>query len=767
MHFKKDTLISFLLIPSVILLVCVLSDINYFLHDKSIYHINSLASSTLLYIKIKIQDFQALNFIPRYWLSFISSGVPFNSGLSVYNPLLIIVSFFKNFSDSLIAYDILLKFIGGLGAYFLLRKYKYSIIIAASCSLIYPLNPFAACLGQDPQFSSVIFFMPWIILELELIIENIIRLKTAFIFALILALTLSLCYLAANIQSYIFLFCFVIFPYVFLRLYVFKNDGDKDGENAVKKPALVLSLIILAIFINFLLIIFEVVPTLTLFKIGNRIVDGGDNIRIIVYPFLLILLVICLKYIFNSKNILLQRLSFLLIVLTLIFSSGKKTIYNLFIANYLCKIQEINFVFASQPLMYYFTLLQLFLLIIVLLKRRFFTEKKYILFYVLVSYFILNLLFKLKLDFIFPFLVYYSRYAFISALGIIIGLAEGLDIIKTMSTKGKIYKYIFIVLLIILPLENYSVYLNRTLFSKGLSYIEHKGQEYEFLKNIKPTERVIDVYENEHPRWGKTFNPWLMPKWLIPPYFGANTFSQVGINIIPRRNAEYNAVALPLYFGIDKKKPLPPLLNLAGVKYIYSYDKIGNNDSLKLLKKADEYYIYENLEVMPRIMLIPNVEYFEPKKTLSALSKQTNKEFLKKVYVDINEKKISLSNSGENKVFLMNNSEFISNLGAIRINKYEDEYIEVDCKIRQECVFMITDTYFNGWKAYIGEKENEIIRCDYIYRGIKLYPGNYVLIMKYMPIENRWSLMVSFTTLIIVVLLLISFTLFGRKHEGK
>jgi len=198
---------------------------------------------------------------------------------------------------------------------------------------------------------------------------------------------------------------------------------------------------------------------------------------------------------------------------------------------------------------------------------------------------------------------------------------------------------------------------------------------------------------------------------------------------------------------------LSPLVSLAGVKYIFSFDRLAPDHGLKLLTKGAEYYIYENMRSLPRVMLIPSIARMEEGKILPAMKSETEDDFLRHAYVDTASPAMTLRNGGENRVVKSSEDEFVSNLGHVKVARYEDEYVAIDCDINEESFFMITDTFFPGWKAYVGPRAIPIVRADYIYRGLKLSPGRYTLVMSYSPQANRWARDVSITVFIIAVIL--------------
>lgn len=791
-----------------ILFVCSISSAAYFISGESIYHITSIAASPLYYLKLQIDHFHHFQFYPQYWSSFVYTGGPIHTGLGVYNPLLFLVSWCDTFSDAVIFYDVLLKFIAGLGIYMLLRRFQFSVLISLCCSIIYPFNHFYGAFGTDPQFSSILCFLPYIILIIEQIAEKVNEPLSALQLCFALALVVALAYLAGNIQSLMFLVLFVMFPFLMLRacLLHWQQRLQDAGEQRVRvDPVWLLpGFVGFALVLSLLLTIFELIPTVNTLSLGERNISSSYLLRQALFSLCLLLCALWfLKYFLKRCRAFHPYLLVALVLVILVFSQGLKTTGIVVFDNYLNYVNDIDyFSMIMGRIKYYFTLPQLILFLVglfFLLKgtgdsseesamsavpkgemkkgrgvrpegkkqdeaaaqqdpvvssissERLRISDPRILWCLALSYFTVNFLLVLlpkHPSFLFP---YYERYAFVPIPGVMIGLAYGLEHLGNVLKKYNL-QYLLFAVLLILPLENYWVFSHRTLFTNDIGQLNKKSEEYRFLSGLRPTERAIDVYENEHKLWRVAFNPSLLPKWIMPIYFGAHTFSRVGIGAIPRQNAEYNEFAMPSYFGIDREKPLTQLLNLAGVRYIFSLQELSSQKNLQLLKKGDEYYIYRNPQALPRVILFPRADYLKEKIILPTLVSKNTEELLHHVYLS-DQNMMELRNRGSNNIYKMDDSGFESDLGKVHIKKYEDEYIEIDCNIKEDTILMITDTYFDGWKASIAGKEQPIVRADHIYRAFKLSPGVFTLIMKYNPISYRIALAISLATLVLTTAL--------------
>ncbi|MFA4967307.1 MAG: YfhO family protein, partial [Candidatus Margulisiibacteriota bacterium] len=130
------------------------------------------------------------------------------------------------------------------------------------------------------------------------------------------------------------------------------------------------------------------------------------------------------------------------------------------------------------------------------------------------------------------------------------------------------------------------------------------------------------------------------------------------------------------------------LLSLANVKYVLSYKKLAD-PRLKLINNKD-YYLYENLTVVPRA--------------------------------------------------------FIKG-GVARIVKYEPMMIKVEVRSKNGGKLILSDNYYPGWKAYLDGKEAPIERSEYLFRAVKVPEGAHKVSFVYDPLSVKIGAAISLLTL--------------------
>ncbi len=674
-----------------LLFVCLIGESGYFISGRSVYHITSVASSTIYYLKLQWEHFREGVFYPQYWSNRLYTSGPVHTGLGFYNPLLLLLAPIGKFSHALVSYGILLKFIAGSGMLLYLRRLGFGWPASLTSAALFSLNPYFSSFGSDPQFIGVVCFIPWILL----VLGNLKSLHSSLVLAVILALA----YLVSNIQSFVFLCALLLLPYWLL---------DKNRPRA--------GYVLAAGFLATGLLLFELMPTITVFKYGNRSLAPDNYLRMFLYILLLISAAGIFRRGLDSANRIARNGVLFLAAVSIFFSEGQGTLANLLSGNYARSMQESHFVF-NEYVIRYFTFPQALIFLATLRNPALACAPYRPLAILSLGYMLLNFFLRFEPLGLSRYLYAvipddYIRYSFIPLAGFscmtALGLETAAGFFRRSGRTGVLLLAFFLVA------DNCAVYLNRTLFTNGLSYLETPASEYAFLKNIPPLDRVEAVYDNEHFDWKVSFYPRAMPKWLLPAYFGANSFSRVGIGVIPKWNSEFNRKALPLYFGIDRNDPVNPWLNLAGVRYIFSYRRLPDNPALSLVKKADEYYIYRNESVMPRVFLLPS----DP----------------------------GPESGWPGMVGLASGTPglFSSGLGWVRVSRYENEEVVFDCRINGDCLLVFTDTYFPGWQAFSGEKPVSIEQVGGIFRGMRLSAGLYTLSMRYHPAVYRWSAVLSF-----------------------
>ena len=192
----------------------------------------------------------------------------------------------------------------------------------------------------------------------------------------------------------------------------------------------------------------------------------------------------------------------------------------------------------------------------------------------------------------------------------------------------------------------------------------------------------------------------------------------------------------------------PMILNLLNTKYIISDKKIDSVGFIEIIKwqgrlgyeeKNDKhyYYVYKNIDVLPRAYLVPNAKIIKNKSDI--LSTLKDEEFNPKNFV-LFEKNINAS--------LQNFSTFT----PIDIIKYQPNKIDIYANLEKPGFLVLSEIWYPGWKAYDNNKEVEVLKANYIFRSLYLKKGNHNITFIYDPISYKIGKTISLLSLVLIII---------------
>jgi uncharacterized membrane protein YfhO len=169
-----------------------------------------------------------------------------------------------------------------------------------------------------------------------------------------------------------------------------------------------------------------------------------------------------------------------------------------------------------------------------------------------------------------------------------------------------------------------------------------------------------------------------------------------------------------------------------------------NNSGLILYKKYDNYYVFENNNVMPRAFMAWNATFIDNNQViLNTLDNQT---------FDWNS---SIIIYGENKT---DNST--PGYSDVKILNYQPSYVEISVNTSSPGYLVLSDSYYPGWNAYINNTKVNIYRTDYAFRSIKINAGNSTVEFKYEPTSFYAGTLIS---ILAIILLCVIYAIYRSK----
>ncbi len=153
-----------------------------------------------------------------------------------------------------------------------------------------------------------------------------------------------------------------------------------------------------------------------------------------------------------------------------------------------------------------------------------------------------------------------------------------------------------------------------------------------------------------------------------------------------------------------------PIIDLLGVKYILTADKLEGSKYVKVLTEG-KTHIYENNGALPRAFFV--------QRTINAVSKQDE---INKLYENIPLSQRAVVASSDSKW------DKIWNVGAVKIVSYSANKVEINTDNEKEGFLILTDSYYPSWKASIDGNNANIYLTDYNFRGVIIPAGKHKLV---------------------------------------
>jgi hypothetical protein len=202
---------------------------------------------------------------------------------------------------------------------------------------------------------------------------------------------------------------------------------------------------------------------------------------------------------------------------------------------------------------------------------------------------------------------------------------------------------------------------------------------------------------------------------------------------------------------------------MLNVKYIV-FDKEINSPDLQIVFSGNKSFVYLNRNALPRAYFVNQVA----KKSGSEIINMVKNTQFDPAYIAFTEEEVAGIEAPDGTAY-------------VRVEKFDDEFIQLDVNASGNNFLFLGDTYMTGetdyrlfkvhtgWKAFIDGKETKIYRANHGFRGIVVPKGNHKIEFTYLPESFVISkyLSLTFSSLIMLGLVVgISFNL-RKKFSGK
>lgn len=99
----------------------------------------------------------------------------------------------------------------------------------------------------------------------------------------------------------------------------------------------------------------------------------------------------------------------------------------------------------------------------------------------------------------------------------------------------------------------------------------------------------------------------------------------------------------------------------------------------------------------------------------------------------------------------------------VDITKHTDDSVTVEVTAESPKILMLNEYYDSDWKVYIDGEEQELIKCNYLFRGVEIPEGTSIVEFRYEPVNLYILFAVCFGGGAVVVVLAV----FSGKIQKK
>ena len=94
---------------------------------------------------------------------------------------------------------------------------------------------------------------------------------------------------------------------------------------------------------------------------------------------------------------------------------------------------------------------------------------------------------------------------------------------------------------------------------------------------------------------------------------------------------------------------------------------------------------------------------------------------------------------------------------------YSPNKLELEVDTKKSGIFVLTDSWYPGWKAFIDRAQTQILKANYTYRALIIPEGTHKIQFIYSPESFRMGVMLSVGTLSFLSIIVLVGVCYGRK----
>jgi hypothetical protein len=195
-----------------------------------------------------------------------------------------------------------------------------------------------------------------------------------------------------------------------------------------------------------------------------------------------------------------------------------------------------------------------------------------------------------------------------------------------------------------------------------------------------------------------------------------------------------------------------PILDMLNVRYIITHpDPLEQNSLLPEIANIDGYRVYEKKTCCPRFFIVSQFTC-------------ANHTRIKELILSPAFKPDTVAFLEKEPLFPIKKGEPVSE--SVTIVSLKTDIAIVDVKLFKNSILVFSDNYYPGWHAIVDGKPVELLRVNYILKGVALSPGSHKVHFYYRPTYLSLSLILACSALLLLIITAIT-SIFGNKKKTQ
>jgi hypothetical protein len=183
--------------------------------------------------------------------------------------------------------------------------------------------------------------------------------------------------------------------------------------------------------------------------------------------------------------------------------------------------------------------------------------------------------------------------------------------------------------------------------------------------------------------------------------------------------------------GPDGKARVLPALSMLNLRYLIARGPTYKEFPATLV--GNDYWVYENKEVMPRVYVPSSVEVRSDKEVMSILGGRVEAMIGGKKQVGFAQSAFDFDPRKTAYVPTDPGLPAAESRGTAEIVSENPGEIRVSADMQTPGLLVLADQFCDGWHAYVNDRQYPVLSVNYAIRGVPLPAGHHEVVFRYEP----------------------------------